>query len=240
MTVDELESLLATIAAQRKKVLADRRHQTVGTPLQRGYSRSSTGLFEQEFRLLQQKVDLLLAHAQLNATANAYPNPNPAGATVQLYQPQLDRSVAEKVPTALEESPAALQETVPDPTPEPGTMVVTPGRQLLVGRTVYFAHNSSRLSAADRELIAQLVPTIQQHQQTVLVVLRGYASQVGNAFYNNQLSFERADAIKQELLQRGVSPANIMIFYHGADPTLAAAEARRVDIILEVLPLAEP
>ncbi len=107
-------------------------------------------------------------------------------------------------------------------------------REVLKGHPVFFANNSTTISVQDRRAIADLVPLIQERKNEVLVVLKGYASQVGNAYYNNQLSFKRADAVKQLLISRGVNPGNIMILYHGADSTLKADEARRVEIILEL------
>jgi outer membrane protein OmpA-like peptidoglycan-associated protein len=75
--------------------------------------------------------------------------------------------------------------------------------------------------------------SIGYNDQANIIVLKGFASQVGSAYYNNQLSYNRSDVIKQHLIKRGVSPANILILHHGADPTLNAKEARRVEVTVE-------
>ena len=109
-------------------------------------------------------------------------------------------------------------------------------RKVLKGHQVFFANNSTVISTNDQRIIQNLTPIIKEKQNEILVVLKGFASKVGNAFYNNQLSYNRADAIKQILVNNGVNPSNIMILYHGSDSTVSADEARRVEISLELIP----
>jgi outer membrane protein OmpA-like peptidoglycan-associated protein len=112
-----------------------------------------------------------------------------------------------------------------------GSATNLPGTILLKEQQIFFANNSIALSAGDKNAILSLLPIIKENQS--LVVLKGFASKLGNAFYNNQLSYNRANAIKNILVANGVDPGKIIIMYHGADQTLKDSEARRVEIKVE-------
>ena len=86
------------------------------------------------------------------------------------------------------------------------------------------------------DFVGNLISSQKERQSQLFIVLKGFASQSGSAFYNNRLSFSRADAVKQLLVHGGVNPGNILTLFHGSDGTVRADEARRVEINLELLP----
>ena len=210
MTKEELESLLTTIAERRKEKLKNKQAlQLPAYQLGRAVTYQDPRMY-QDLRNLEYKLDLLLSRA------NILPN---QGSTTTLNIPYQQSGIAPQ-----------------QPVPATANNLSEGGREVLKGHQVFFANNSTNITAGDKRIIKDLIPMIKEKQNQVLVVLKGYASQVGNAFYNNQLSYNRADAIKQLLVNNGVSPGNIMILYHGADKTVRASEARRVEITLELIP----
>lgn len=63
-----------------------------------------------------------------------------------------------------------------------------------------------------------------------LVVLDGHADETGNAAKNVQLSLQRAKAVRQELVESGVDPEQIVIAAYGENAPRKAAPRRRVVI----------
>lgn len=189
----------------------------------------------QELRILNAKLDLLLAQS-----VQIQP-----GTTVQVHTPPpLASDLQPGVPGQEPAERQALTESNSNtevPTGDPKRVVTAEpvnaerSREALAGLTVYFEHDQANLSAQEVKQLEDLAPQIQAHSQDVLVIIRGFASDVGNAFYNNQLSFKRADAVKAILIRNGVDPKNMMTLFHGEDPTQDAAQARRVEVSVEAL-----
>lgn len=101
-------------------------------------------------------------------------------------------------------------------------------------QVIYFDNNSSSLSQADKAGLQQLAETVKANHPHMTVVVRGFASKKGNAQYNNTLSFNRAEAVKQALLGMGLNAGHIVTLYHGVDNAKDEAQARRVEITLSV------
>ncbi len=206
MSAAELESLLTKIAERRKETLKNNKSLHLPTYQLRSGVTYQDPRMYQDMKSLEYKLDILLSRANLA--------PNQGGSTTYVLPPQNSGTTIPNNATKLADVP----------------------RKILKGHQVFFANNSTTISSSDKRIIQDLIPMIKENQNQTLVVLKGFASVVGNAFYNNQLSYNRADAIKQILVNNGVNPGNIMIIYHGADQTIKADEARRVDITLELVP----
>lgn len=101
-------------------------------------------------------------------------------------------------------------------------------------QTVFFANNSTEVKEAD-DALDELLKLVEEADDKVMVMLHGFASKSGSAQYNNKISFERADAVKQKLLDKGLKPKNIVTIPHGSDGAGSADDARRVEISLRVL-----
>lgn len=236
MTAEQLESLLTRIAEKRKQ-----RNQELQAPIltlqpmqSMGRAAMDPNLY-QELRILNAKLDLLLGQSgQLQ----------PGATTVQVQTPYGNYLQ----PVAPTETPETPETGETSQTPQaPGTTSLNSGttaaetdrakhfREAFPSLTVFFEHDKATLNAQEIEQLEALAPKIQAYQADILVVLRGFASQVGNAYYNNQLSFKRADAVKAVLIRQGVDPKNIMTLFHGEDPTQDAAQARRVEVNFETL-----
>lgn len=94
--------------------------------------------------------------------------------------------------------------------------------------TIYFDNNSVSIKGKDSMALAKLIE--ESKLSTKTVILRGFSSSIGNANYNNVLSFRRAEAVKETLLLNGLKARNIMTLYHGVDDSVSEAKARRVEL----------
>lgn len=99
---------------------------------------------------------------------------------------------------------------------------------------IFYANNSTSISQADKEKLDEVIALVKKHSPRVTVMVQGFASKRGNARYNSQLSFNRAEEVKQYLLSKGLSARNIITMYHGVDPGTNEANARRTEIRLLV------
>lgn len=95
--------------------------------------------------------------------------------------------------------------------------------------SIHFANNSTSLSDSDKKALRDLADKVKDNED-VTVVLHGYASKVGNAYYNEQLSYKRANGVRQVLRDAGITPGDIVIMPHGVDEGGNDDSARRVDI----------
>lgn len=102
-----------------------------------------------------------------------------------------------------------------------------------LGLTVYFANNSKNLSNSDRISLEKLAESLQHYKGQYTLLLHGFASKSGSAAYNNKISFERAEAVKNTLRQHGVDAKDIVIYPHGIDESGNAEQARRVEVSIK-------
>ncbi|MEO6831639.1 MAG: OmpA family protein [Chitinophagaceae bacterium] len=99
---------------------------------------------------------------------------------------------------------------------------------------IFYANNSTAISNADKVKLDEVVAIVKTNNPRVTVMVQGYASKKGNARTNSQLSFNRAEAVKQYLLSKGLSARNIITMYHGVDQGTNEAHARRTEVSLLV------
>ncbi|WP_457593605.1 OmpA family protein [Hydrogenimonas sp.] len=109
-----------------------------------------------------------------------------------------------------------------------------------VGFTMHvnFATNSAKIESKDTPYIDKLVSFMKAHPQTK-VRLEGYTDSDGSAAYNLRLSAKRAEAVKKELISRGIEASRITTKAFGEANPVASnetpegkAENRRVEAIL--------
>ena len=62
------------------------------------------------------------------------------------------------------------------------------------------------------------------------ILLEGYASNVGTAAYNNQLSMKRSENVALLLQKQGIPLQRILTAFRGIDDSVDKEKARRVDI----------
>lgn len=91
---------------------------------------------------------------------------------------------------------------------------------------LYFTTAESRLDSASAQRLARLA-TLLAELDDVAIIVEGHADARGDVDYNEQLSAERAAAVREALVQGGVPTERITAEAHGE--SLAAADATDAD-----------
>jgi len=94
---------------------------------------------------------------------------------------------------------------------------------------IYFANNAYIPLPHDTEAIDQIVAMLRDNPE-LSILLEGYASNVGSAEYNNQLSMKRSESVARLLQKQGISLQRILTAFRGIDDSVDKEKARRVDI----------
>ncbi len=98
-------------------------------------------------------------------------------------------------------------------------------------KKVFFAHNSTKLDTKAWETIKAVVQQLKD-TPSLQVMVKGFASQVGNSAYNHRLSQRRTDAVKSAIVRDGIDPGKVLSSYYGEDVSdNDEAYARRVEIL---------
>ena len=94
---------------------------------------------------------------------------------------------------------------------------------------IYFANNAYVPLPHDTDAIDQIV-TMLRNNPELSILLEGYASNVGTAEYNNQLSMKRSESVARLLQKQGIPLQRILTAFRGIDDSVDKEKARRVDI----------
>ncbi|WP_297972673.1 OmpA family protein [uncultured Capnocytophaga sp.] len=94
---------------------------------------------------------------------------------------------------------------------------------------IYFANNAYQPLPHDTDAIDQIV-TMLRNNPELSILLEGYASNVGTAAYNNQLSMKRSESVARLLQKQGIALQRILTAFRGIDDSVDKEKARRVDI----------
>lgn len=136
--------------------------------------------------------------------------------------------VSEPVTIAAAAVPASNTVTNAPPIAAPAQRVAAPARVM-----ASFNKGAATPNAVDDEILNEIKPGRK-------VVIYGYASSEGDLSLNRQLSYERASAVKQYLISRGVAGELVTAVGKGIDNPVATndtelgrAQNRRVEIHIE-------
>ena len=117
-----------------------------------------------------------------------------------------------------------------DPTQTP------PRRILLEGLT--FEHDSNRISPVGMSMLGEAAAVLQAHPGANVRV-DGYTDDSGNPEYNNALSTERANSVRDALVRDGVNPQRISVVGNGSanpvssnDTEEGRAANRRIELVI--------
>lgn len=82
-------------------------------------------------------------------------------------------------------------------------------------RPIEFALGSARLLESSHELLDRVADVLLKHNRLKLIVA-GHTDDTGSDAFNEQLSLERAGAVKLYLVKKGVYPESIKVYGYGS------------------------
>ncbi|MCK8623895.1 OmpA family protein [Prevotella sp. E13-27] len=162
------------------------------------------------------------------------PHTAPEGASIVEPQPIVEepQPVVQEKPV-VEEKPAPVVEK-PQPAVETAAVAEKKPEAVTANLPViYFANNSSRLSA-DEAAKLDAVADMMKAQPDVSLSIIGHASNIGSKQYNRKLSQRRANSVKRQLVAKGISAARLKpVRGKGIDRKASTSkDARRVELII--------
>ena len=126
-----------------------------------------------------------------------------------------------------------------------GVDVIRQGDELLLRMPagITFAFDSYNIQPQFQATLNEVAQTLDAYPSTIIDVL-GHTDSVGSDAYNQQLSEQRAQAVANYLVSRGVDPARIATRGHGesmpiADNATEAGRAANRRVEIKVVPLAQ-
>ena len=162
------------------------------------------------------------------------PHTAPEGASIVEPQPIVEKPqpVVQEKPV-VEEKPAPVVEK-PQPAVETAAVAEKKPEAVTANLPViYFANNSSRLSA-DEAAKLDAVADMMKAQPDVSLSIIGHASNIGSKQYNRKISQRRANSVKRQLVAKGISAARLKpVRGKGIDRKASTSkDARRVELII--------
>jgi len=128
------------------------------------------------------------------------------------------------------EPPVAAAEVAPAAPP------AVPDKKKIVLRGVNFDFDKANIRSDAKPVLDEAVSTLKEHG-TVTIVTEGHTDAVGTDDYNQKLSLRRAGAVRDYLVQGGISSERIKIEGHGESKPVATndtadgrAQNRRVEL----------
>ncbi len=117
----------------------------------------------------------------------------------------------------------------------PQKVVIGRGQLHIMDR-VFFKPGSRDIEEKSYALLDNVVAVLVAHPEIKKIVIEGHTDSRGSAVQNHRLSRERADAVRNYLIERGVSPARVTAEGYGEERPVAPNETeegreknRRVD-----------
>jgi outer membrane protein OmpA-like peptidoglycan-associated protein len=117
----------------------------------------------------------------------------------------------------------------------PGTTVERVGDDLLLvhfDSDVMFEAGSSRLTARSHETLDDAVVVLNDYPKTAIVV-QGHAGMMSNESEALRLSEERATAVRNYMISRGIDADRITAVGYGSQYADQATDNKRVDLLLK-------
>lgn len=110
-------------------------------------------------------------------------------------------------------------------------------------RSVYFDHDSIRLTDTAKDELKSVSELLQRDElTTVIIVAAGYADDTGGSAVNEAISRLRAKAVRDHLIGLGIGPKRVVIVGFGEDDPVGdnatpegRAQNRRVEIHIGIL-----
>ncbi|MGQ0506832.1 MAG: OmpA family protein [Myxococcaceae bacterium] len=125
-----------------------------------------------------------------------------------------------------------------DGCPDAPQIVLESGKIAIRGKLL-FDLNSSDLLAKNAKLLDSLAALLKQHAELKHVLIEGHTDDTGTETFNQQLSVQRSERVKQALITRGIEAQRLGIKGWGKSKPMAPndseasrARNRRVEFVL--------
>jgi outer membrane protein OmpA-like peptidoglycan-associated protein len=123
--------------------------------------------------------------------------------------------------------------------PEKPNVVVT-NRELKLRKKVHFQHDSADILPDSMALVQEAADVLKRRTEIKLLEIQGHTDNTGTPAYNKRLSGERAQAVRQALVDHGVEGSRLIAKGYGQDRPLVPntsdanrARNRRVQLIIK-------
>lgn len=97
------------------------------------------------------------------------------------------------------------------------TQIVAMQGRLRVETTAQFAFDDATVREQDKPLLNEFATVIRDHHPNVLVTVEGFADPAGPVAYNKRLGQRRAEAVRDELVQGGLSAEQVRAVSYGEE-----------------------
>ncbi|HET7663480.1 MAG TPA: OmpA family protein [Rhodanobacteraceae bacterium] len=115
--------------------------------------------------------------------------------------------------------------------------------RIRVDTVAHFAFNKADLNDKDKAMLDEFANVMKQHHSDALVTVEGFTDPAGSASYNKRLGKERADAVRNYLVnQAGMSASQVRAVSYGESQNRlvkpgasrdAGAPNRRVSLVID-------
>lgn len=97
------------------------------------------------------------------------------------------------------------------------TQITAMQGRVSVDTVAHFAFNSSTLNDQDKPALQNFAQTISKYHPNVLITVEGFADPAGSRAYNRKLGMQRAEAVRDFLVQNGVNADQVRAVSYGKD-----------------------
>lgn len=122
--------------------------------------------------------------------------------------------------------------------PKQANVIVTPN-EVKLKKQVHFEHDSAKLAPDSMGIVQEIAEVLREHPKLDQIEIQGHTDNSGNEAYNKRLSQERAEAVREALIQHGVEPSRLTARGYGQEKPIAPnvtdagrARNRRVQLII--------
>jgi OmpA-OmpF porin, OOP family len=139
-----------------------------------------------------------------------------------------------------EPEPKPVVERAPAPVPQPIE------RRVTLDADTYFAYDKSKLSPAGARVVTRLAREVKGIRD-LTIHIGGHTDSIASEAYNQELSIDRAQAVKDQFVESGIDPGNIAIQGYGETVPLVSnatplgrSKNRRADITITGIRMVMP
>jgi peptidoglycan-associated lipoprotein len=98
-----------------------------------------------------------------------------------------------------------------------------------IDTVAHFAFNSATLSEQDKPALQDFATTISKYHPGVLITVEGFADPAGSRAYNKKLGMQRANAVRDFLVDNGLAADQVRAVSYGEDGNRQVAKGASHD-----------